>query len=91
MRELSDAQKMVKVNPFLYRDVPSPELVEFVNVGYAVQLSDGIQQFWVHVTDAQGSALKGRIVTLAGGRGGEVIEFERRHVYDFEPPPSGAA
>jgi len=87
--ELTDAQAMHREHGDRFQ-VPSPEALAEINVGYFAKVCAEPERFWVLVTALFGDRLRGIIdndLLKSDDHGlhcGDIIEFELRHVHAIQ-------
>lgn len=81
-----DAQALALAHPSTF-EAPSPEVLAGLQVGHFVKVCVGRERFWVKLTALDGDRLTGHVdndlvrTDQHGLRCGDVVQFERRHVY----------
>jgi hypothetical protein len=84
--EFADAQEMARKHPTSF-EAPPDAVLDGINTGSHVKVCMGSERFWVEVTEVDGDTLKARIDNNLlfthehGLQCNDLVEFEKRHVY----------
>jgi hypothetical protein len=83
---LVDAQKLAREYPKSF-EVPGSDTLASLRSGDSVKVCNGKERFWVRLTEASGSQLRGVVSNDIRARRygkGDTIQFRARNVYDVQ-------
>lgn len=81
---LVDAQKLSREHPGTF-EVPGTDVITALRAGDSVKVCNGKDRFWVRLTAADGSDLRGVVSSPISSRRygtGDTIQFRTKNVYD---------